>query len=429
MATNDYSTVEFKSNLYPVVAEEILHDERFLHSLRDPFALQEFKTRAYRHFPSALQREILEKGVGVKCTYADPGDLAWGTIREDGIEQVVCLCEKYSCEHFSSCRPGVAKPVEEPLPSIEESVDTSFEPEEEFADFVEAVSDEGPVAVCAEEPVDERLELEEDKAVLDEVPQQIDEIDSLAIAQDSILPEEEDFEVTEDAFDANSEPEEDGLPIVEDEGVAGRYDARQAVIVCAEPSERLYVNAGPGAGKTHTLIEKIKYLMEEQGVEPDRITVLSFTRAAVSVVQNRLKSAAEKGQIHTLWQDVDVTTFDKLCTRLLYYVAEENGDEAEKKRISKLDYDPRIIRAKDLIASDHELMSGCDHLIVDETQDLVGPRADLVLEMIGALPETCGFTLFGDRCQSIYEYQVKDGGTTSGEFFEEVCRRFAPKQV
>lgn len=429
MAANTYSTVEFRSNVFPVAADDILHDEPFLHSLRDPIALQEFSKRAYRYYPSPLQREILLKGVGIKCAYADEGDLSWGTVRENGIEKVVCLCEKYSCESFSRCRPSVSAPVETIVEHTEEKNPVLPDFEKEFEEPLLPVDE----AVEDAHTYDESPSLAQVfEAAVDEFVEQ--SLMALAPKPARPLHEEKDAGLdrttTIESTIAESDTNGLGDEVTGREGVLGRYDQHQAAIVCAAPRERIYVNAGPGAGKTHTLIEKVKYLMEEQGIEPDRITVLSFTRAAVSVVQNRLKAAAERGEIHALWQDVDVTTFDKLCTRILYYDAGETGDEAAKKRISGLNYDQRIVSAKNLIAKKPELLSACDHLIVDETQDLVGPRADLVITMLAALPEGCGFTLFGDRCQAIYEYQVKDsGGTTSGEFFEQVCLRFAPEQI
>ena len=213
------------------------------------------------------------------------------------------------------------------------------------------------------------------------------------------------------------------------ETCAGRFDEHQAEIVRSNPDDRVYVNAGPGSGKTHTLIERIKYLLEDQMVEPGFITVLSFTRAAVAVVQSRLKVAAENGEIHGMWQDVDVTTFDKLCTRLLYFVAQKTGDKDAEKNISKLNYEQRIVAATKLIECDSSLLEGCEHLIVDETQDLVGVRADLVMAMLANIPSDCGFTLFGDRCQSVYEYQVKDGGTTPSEFCRTVFAKYEPREM
>lgn len=130
-----------------------------------------------------------------------------------------------------------------------------------------------------------------------------------------------------------------------------------------------------------------------------------------------------------MWQDVDVTTFDKLCTRLLYFVAQKTGDKDAEKNISKLNYEQRIVAATKLIECDSSLLEGCEHLIVDETQDLVGVRADLVMAMLANIPSDCGFTLFGDRCQSVYEYQVKDGGTTPSEFCRTVFAKYEPREI
>ena len=422
------STVTFRSNIYPVAAEQILYDEEFLHSLRDPIAVREFKKRASRYYPSSLQNDILNAGVGVKCTYSETGDLVWGTVIEDGAEKVACRCENYACALFSQCRPGVEVPQ---IPVIEDKVAVEehlneFAPDEESV-FTEA--DQTDDAVSASEETPETVFEFESDSYSEAVENRFAE----ELREEAVFPEAETVEdASLDENDcladfANSAKPVSELPAFE--AIASRYDERQAEIVCANPDDRIYVNAGPGSGKTHTLIEKIKFLLEDQMVKPDCITVLSFTRAAVAVVQGRLKVAAENGEIHGIWQDVDVTTFDKLCTRLLYFVAQEADDKKAEKDISKLNYEQRIVAATELIKRDPSLLEGCEHLIVDETQDLVGVRADLVTAMLANIPSGCGFTLFGDRCQSVYEYQVKDGGTTPSEFYKEVRAKHKPKEI
>lgn len=46
--------------------------------------------------------------------------------------------------------------------------------------------------------------------------------------------------------------------------------------------------AGPGTGKTRCLTKRIVYLIEEQGVDPSRILVLTFTRAAAAEIRQRV---------------------------------------------------------------------------------------------------------------------------------------------
>lgn len=60
----------------------------------------------------------------------------------------------------------------------------------------------------------------------------------------------------------------------------------------AHAKER-FVNvvAGPGTGKTSTLIHRIKYLIEQQNVDPSHILVLTFTNKAAFELVERLRSA------------------------------------------------------------------------------------------------------------------------------------------
>ncbi|HWP31771.1 MAG TPA: UvrD-helicase domain-containing protein [Fimbriimonadales bacterium] len=48
--------------------------------------------------------------------------------------------------------------------------------------------------------------------------------------------------------------------------------------------------AGPGTGKTLTLIRRILWLITTQGIPPNEILVLTFTRAAASELRNILKN-------------------------------------------------------------------------------------------------------------------------------------------
>ena len=51
-----------------------------------------------------------------------------------------------------------------------------------------------------------------------------------------------------------------------------------------------------------------------------------------------------------------------------------------------------------------------------EAQDLVSERADLVIELIRALPRGCGVTVFADSLQAIYGFTTDDEGlVTDGD--------------
>lgn len=63
-------------------------------------------------------------------------------------------------------------------------------------------------------------------------------------------------------------------------------------LAAARANERAAnVVAGPGTGKTSTLIHRVKYLVEEKGVDPSRILVLTFTNKAAFELVERLRIA------------------------------------------------------------------------------------------------------------------------------------------
>jgi superfamily I DNA/RNA helicase/inhibitor of KinA sporulation pathway (predicted exonuclease) len=65
--------------------------------------------------------------------------------------------------------------------------------------------------------------------------------------------------------------------------------------------EALLVLAGPGAGKTFCLIERIRYLIEEHDFDPSRICAFTFTNKAAGEIRQRIElrlGGAAAAQIH-----------------------------------------------------------------------------------------------------------------------------------
>lgn len=193
----------------------------------------------------------------------------------------------------------------------------------------------------------------------------------------------------------------------------------QETVIHAGVEERILVNAGPGTGKTWTLIERIINLVQN-GTEPENIQVLCFSRAAVDVVRKRMAEAVAAGRVEPVINLVDIRTFDSFASQLLYWVKDSDYTEIGKNvRIESLNYEERIDRFTEVLKAQPGLIEQCEHLIVDEVQDLVMSRAEMVLEMIHLLPADCGVTLFGDACQAIYDYQV-DSGMSSDNFYKQI---------
>lgn len=74
------------------------------------------------------------------------------------------------------------------------------------------------------------------------------------------------------------------------------------------------VIAGPGTGKTKTLVSRIAYLIEEQGVKPEEITAVTFTNQAAAEMRHRLEQRlGGKRAISRM----TIGTFHAICLKLL----------------------------------------------------------------------------------------------------------------
>src|SRR5262249_10339980 len=83
----------------------------------------------------------------------------------------------------------------------------------------------------------------------------------------------------------------------------------QDAIAAAPPNARLLVTAGAGTGKTYVLVERLRRLADDYGLNlADDVLVVSFSRAAVGEIRRRLRSHGGAPAYGT------VTTFDSFAT-------------------------------------------------------------------------------------------------------------------
>ena len=67
-----------------------------------------------------------------------------------------------------------------------------------------------------------------------------------------------------------------------------KLSPKQEKIVYYDGPNPLSVEAGPGAGKTRVIIERVKYLLNEKKVAPESMLVITFTRKAADELKDRL---------------------------------------------------------------------------------------------------------------------------------------------
>lgn len=96
---------------------------------------------------------------------------------------------------------------------------------------------------------------------------------------------------------------------------AEHYGLNTEQWAAASASERaVAVIAGPGTGKTRTLVEHIRYLLEEQKVSPQCITAVTFTNKAAAEMRQRLQATLTDKRKAA---KVHIGTFHSLCLELL----------------------------------------------------------------------------------------------------------------
>jgi hypothetical protein len=173
-------------------------------------------------------------------------------------------------------------------------------------------------------------------------------------------------------------------------------DGLQKGVAWAPVNRRLLVDAGPGTGKTYVACQRVAHLIRE-GIAPGRIWIVSFTRTAVHEIRNRLSGSLDESSDAIA---VRIATLDS------HAWAMQSGFSSDAALTGS--FNDNIEATTAHIRSNDEvqdyLMQRVAHLVVDEAQDIVGTRAELVEAMIDALSPDCGVTVFADRAQAIYGF-------------------------
>ena len=393
---NNTSTVNFRSNLYPI-KDNFFYDREFHSKIHDIFSLEVFNkkmvSKKIASFDSLQEKEY--HIASIHCSYADPGDYPFGTINDNaGREKVVCKCLKTTCDFFKRCRPDFNPDELSVLDENKKAQLVIFE----FENAATQVEEEN------NSPIPEQKKLPEEKPPV--VRKFSVEQSPVIIKKPTTVPKP--AEVKKIGFDSFSE-------------------TTQENIIKAEPKERSIINAAPGTGKTWTLIEKIIYMLNTEKVTAEEILVLCFSRSATEIIKNRFVEATTDGRIGDYWQNVDVRTFDSFSTYMLVWLQDNNSELLPKPFVlEENNYEQRIKIAASVFEKTKDMLASYKHIIVDEVQDLVGSRAELVIAMLKSLPDTCGFTILGDSCQALYDYLSEEDSTvmSSEKFYEKIFSSF-----
>ena len=172
------------------------------------------------------------------------------------------------------------------------------------------------------------------------------------------------------------------------------WDLYQLRVIEKEMDARLIVEAGPGTGKTAVACARLAYLIINEDLEPSNIWMVSFTRTAVAEIRARLHSYVGDASFA-----IRIATIDSHAWSI------HSGHDSNAKLNGT--YETNISRVIELLKTDDDMadeLSQIEHVVIDEAQDLVGQRADLIEALLARLPSDCGITVFADEAQAIYGF-------------------------
>jgi hypothetical protein len=197
--------------------------------------------------------------------------------------------------------------------------------------------------------------------------------------------------------------------------------AEQRAVVEQPWDARVLVTAGAGAGKTHTLVRRLDVLCghedPDEALDATDVLVLTFSRAAARELRERITRHGERAR------RVRAQTFDAWA----YGVLAQAYPDREWGGVS---FDERIRAATEAVEKG-ALEAGDSvppaHVVIDEVQDLLGDRRELVEALLDRYQDSCGFTVVGDAAQSVYGFQIEDReerDAETGRFFEWLRHSF-----
>ena len=174
------------------------------------------------------------------------------------------------------------------------------------------------------------------------------------------------------------------------------WTADQRLAIQAAAHNRILVDAGPGTGKTSTACARVAWLIEEEAIQANNILMTSFTNVAIHEISNRIGSFLSQPEMA---HGLRISTLDSFSWSLR--AGFKNGE------LELNGFVENIEQAAELLAIDEsakEYLRNIEHFIVDEAQDITGPRAALVLSIIMNLSKDCGVSIFSDEAQAIYGF-------------------------
>jgi ATP-dependent DNA helicase RecQ len=185
----------------------------------------------------------------------------------------------------------------------------------------------------------------------------------------------------------------------------------QIKVVTAPLNRNMLILAGPGSGKTRTVVHRCAYLLRVERVRPQSMLVCCFNRHAAIELRRRLSDLVGDDA-----RGVTVLTYHALALRLLGY---SFSDQATWGR--DINFDALIEDATKLLRGENvppgleadevrdRLLAGFQYILVDEYQDIDEPQYQMISAIAGRTLDDADLKLsilaVGDDDQNIYTFR------------------------
>lgn len=372
------SNISINSNIYIRSDPDIRKDRKYTEKITGAKLLRKIR-RCYAGFEAIPLTKVQEQILSGSqtCSYAKDGEMSFGPVMINGE-----LCWQNRCE-YTAC-PGINGCVPQKIPRepvIEDDVEDKKSLQEFFESLGIIIQDDTVV-----------FEKDRNKAKTEENPKEY-----TAPAEQAV----EEIQRSVKQYIKITSPDP---------------------IVSAPLDSHIILNSGPGTGKTYTIIQRLIYILENSLCPAGEIYILCYTRSAKKVVESKIDQAVADGTIQSSAKNICVLTFDSYAA---YFLMDMKEQGVISENFDNYDYNKRIkLFNKYISAEDFE---GISYFLVDEIQDLVNERAEMVLKILENLK--CGYLLAGDRCQSIYDYEADDDATLDSVKFYELAEKQFPDDI
>jgi len=182
----------------------------------------------------------------------------------------------------------------------------------------------------------------------------------------------------------------------------------QKEIIDNDDANCIVVAAGPGSGKTRTLVHKLAALLIMEDVKPEQLLMLTFSRAAATEFKNRLIDL-----IGRTAHFVDIKTFHSYCFDLLGRIGSlDNSENIIEEAIEKI---------KSGEIEQNRITKTC--IVIDEAQDMSEKEFEL-LKILKEKNEDARIIAVGDDDQNIYEFRGSNSKYFASLLEWEKCKKY-----